>query len=74
MARGALRDCIRGQIPVERFVSLGNDSLLTLQGAVSQPLNTAVTPDIILDEDNGWPNVEGRMGFGLGKPAPIGPC
>ncbi len=69
---GSTGNCIRGQIRVERFFDVGSDSQLTLQGAVSEPLNTAVTPDIILDEDNGWPNVEGRMGFGLGKPAPIG--
>jgi hypothetical protein len=69
---GSTGNCIRGQIRVERFVDVGSDSQLILQGALSQPLNTAVTPDIILDEDNGWPNVEGRIGFGLGKAAPIG--
>jgi hypothetical protein len=25
-----------------------------------------------MDEDNGWPNVEGRIAFGLGNAAPIG--
>jgi hypothetical protein len=69
---GSPGNCIRGQIRVERFVNVASESQLTLQGALSQPLNTAVTPDIILDEDNGSPNVEGRIGFGLGKPAPIG--
>ncbi len=69
---GSAGNCIRGQIRVERFVDVGNDSQLTFQVALSEPLNTAVTPDIILDEDNGWPNVEGRIGFGLGEPAPIG--
>ena len=69
---GSPGNCIRGQIRVERFVNVGSESQLTLQGAVSQPLNTFVTPDIILDEDNGWPNVEGRIVFGGGKPAPIG--
>ena len=53
-------------------MDVGSDSQLTLQGALSEPLNTFVTPDVILDEDNGWPNVEGRIAFGLGKPAPIG--
>ena len=69
---GSPGNCIRGQIRVERFVDVGSDSQLTLQGALSEPLNTDVTPDIILDEDNGWPNVEGRIAFGWGKPAPIG--
>ena len=63
---------IKGQIRVERFLKLGSDSQLTLQGALSEPLNSAKTPDISLDEDNGWPNVEGRIAFGLGKPSRIG--
>ena len=71
---GSPGNCINGQIRVERFVKLGSDSQLTLQGALSEPLNTVNTPDIILDEDNGWPNVEGRIAFGLGKPAPHRPA
>ena len=63
---------IKGQVRVERFVPVGSDSQLTLQAAVSEPLTTNKTPDISLDEDNGWPNVEGRVAFGVGKPAPIG--
>jgi len=63
---------IKGQIRVERFLKLGSDSQLTLQGALSEPLNSANTPDVQLDEDNGWPNVEGRMAFGLGKPSRLG--
>ena len=69
---GSAGNCIRGQIRVERFVDVGSDSQLTLQGALSEPLNTYVIPDLSLDEDNGWPNVEGRIAFGLGEPAPIG--
>ena len=69
---GSAGNCIRGQIRVERFVDVGSDSQLTLQGALSEPLNTYVIPDLTLDEDNGWPNVEGRIAFGLGEPAPIG--
>jgi hypothetical protein len=69
---GSPGNCIRGQIRVEHFGDVASKSQWTFQGALSQPLNTAVTPDIILDEDNGKPNVEGRIGFGWGKPAPIG--
>ena len=58
---------IKGQVRVERFVPVGSDSRLTLQGALSEPLTTAKTPDISLDEDNGKPNLEGRMVFGSGK-------
>ena len=63
---------IKGQIRVERYLKLGSDSQLTLQGALSEPLNSIKTPDISLDEDNGKPNVEGRIAFGLGKPSRIG--
>jgi hypothetical protein len=65
-------DSIKGQIRVERYLKLGSDSQVTLQAGVSEPLNSASSPDISLDEDNGWPNVEGRVLFGVGKPAPIG--
>ena len=65
-------DSIKGQIRVERYLQLGSDSQVTLQGGISEPLNSASSPDINLDEDNGWPNVEGRVAFGVGKPAPIG--
>ena len=51
---------------------VGSDSPSTLQAALSEPLGTLKTPDITLDEDNGRPNVEGRIAFGVGKPAPIG--
>ena len=63
---------IKGQLRVERFLKLGSDSQLTLQGALSEPLNSIKTPDISLDEDNGLPNLEGRIAFGLGKPSRIG--
>jgi hypothetical protein len=65
-------DSIKGQIRVERYLKLGSESQVTLQGGISEPLNSASSPDISLDEDNGWPNVEGRVVFGVGKPAPIG--
>ena len=63
---------IKGQLRVERFLKLGSDSQLTLQGAISEPLNSVKTPDISLDEDNGLPNFEGRIAFGLGKPSRLG--
>ena len=69
---GSAGNSIKGQIRVERFVPVGSDSQLTLQVALSEPLNTYDIPDTSLDEDNGWPNVEGRIALGLGKPAPIG--
>ena len=69
---GSAGNTIKGQVRVERFVPVGSDSQLTLQVALSEPLGTFDIPDTSLDEDNGLPNVEGRIAFGLGKPAPIG--
>ena len=63
---------ISGQLRVERYLNVGSDSQLTLQGALSEPLNSIMTPDISVDEDDGWPNMEGRIAFGLGKPSQIG--
>ena len=58
---------IKGQIRVERFLKLGSESQLTLQAALSEPINSIKTPDISLDEDNGWPNVEATHCFWFGK-------
>lgn len=63
---------IKGQLRVERYLKLGNDSQLTLQGALSEPLSSIKTPDISLDEDVGLPNGELRLAFGFGNPARIG--
>jgi hypothetical protein len=63
---------IVGQLRAERYLKLGSNSQLTLQGALSEPLSSIKTPDISLDEDIGLPNGELRIAFGLGKPAPIG--
>jgi hypothetical protein len=63
---------IKGQLRAERYLKLGNNSQLTLQAALSEPLSSIKTPDISLDEDVGLPNTEGRIAFGLGNPARIG--
>ena len=63
---------IKGQLRVEHYLKLGSDSQVTLQGALSEPLNSIKTPDISVDEDVGLPNTEGRIAFGLGKPSQIG--
>jgi hypothetical protein len=69
---GSAGNTIKGQLRVERFVPVGSDSQLTVQVALSEPLGTVEIADTSLDEDNGLPNVEGRIALGLGKPAPIG--
>ena len=69
---GSAGNSIKGQIRVERFVPVGNDFKLTLQVALSEPQGTYSIPDTSLDEDNGKPNLEGRIALGLGKKVPLG--
>ena len=57
----------RGQVRVERFLQDGDEFGMTLQAALSEPLSTLVTRGIgRITEDNGWPNVEARVEFGVG--------
>ncbi len=57
----------RGQIRVERFLNPCEDVQWTIQGALSEPIASVISPDFsLLSEDNGWPNVEGRISLGLG--------
>ena len=46
-----------------------NGSLMTFQVGLSEPIATLVRPRLVdpLVEDNGWPNIEGRLLFGLGE-------
>lgn len=57
----------RGQLRVERFLQGGEDIGLALTGALSEPISTLVTGNAgRIQEDNGWPNVEGRAALGFG--------
>jgi hypothetical protein len=57
----------RGQLRVERFLNPCEDVQWTIQAALSEPIASVITPDFaLLGEDNGWPNVEGRIALGLG--------
>jgi hypothetical protein len=58
----------RGQIRFERYFKLDNESLLTLQTGLSEPVATIVrsAPADPLVEDNGWPNLESRLALALG--------
>jgi hypothetical protein len=58
----------RGQIRFERFVPFGNDSMMMIQSGLSAPISTLVRNSLRdpLVEDNGWPNVEGRVAMGFG--------
>jgi len=57
----------RGQLRVERFLNPSQDVQWTIQAALSEPIATVIDPSLsLLSEDNGWPNVEGRVALGLG--------
>lgn len=57
----------RGQFRIERFLNPSKDRQWTLQAALSEPIASSITSDFgILGEDNGWPNIEGRIALGLG--------
>jgi hypothetical protein len=59
----------RGQIRFERYVHSDDGSQLTFQFGLSEPIATLVRSSVLdpLVEDNGWPNVEGRLAFGVGE-------
>jgi hypothetical protein len=56
----------RGQFRIERYLHLSADSDITLTVGLSDPLPTTVSNVFRLSEDNGWPNVEGRVAWAFG--------
>lgn len=57
----------RGQLRIERLLQGNDEAGLTLTGALSEPVSTLVTGSAgRLEEDNGWPNIEGRAELGFG--------
>ncbi len=68
----------RGQVRGEHFLYPDADSQITIQAALGEPLPTVITDgrrisDIQLSEDNGWPNVEGRVALAFGPIEGEGP-
>jgi len=58
----------RGSLRLERFLRPRDDVQWTIQSAISQQVVTDFIVDPrIVGTDNGWPNVEGRVGLGLGR-------
>ncbi|HYV37131.1 MAG TPA: hypothetical protein VE988_15600, partial [Gemmataceae bacterium] len=56
----------RGQARVERYLHPSDCSQVTLTVGVSDPVPTTVNDVFRINEDNGWPNVEGRAALALG--------
>jgi hypothetical protein len=58
----------RSQARIERFIRPSDASEYTLQLALSDPIQSVFgSRDLRIQEDNGWPNVEGRVSMGLGQ-------
>jgi hypothetical protein len=58
----------RSQARIERFVKPSTSSEYSVQFAISDPIQSVFgRRDLRIQEDNGWPNVEGRLSMGLGE-------
>ncbi len=58
----------RSQARIERFIKPSDASEYTIQVALSDPIQSVFgSRDLRIQEDNGWPNVEGRVSTGLGQ-------
>lgn len=58
----------RTQARIERFIQPSDAAEYTLQLALSDPIQSVFgSRDLRIQEDNGWPNVEGRLSMGLGQ-------
>ena len=68
-AAGNAGNSFRGQVRLERFLNPADDIQWTIQLGISEPITSTIDPAFGLLEDNGWPNVEGRIAFALG---PVG--
>lgn len=58
----------RSQARLERSFGSPSSNSLLMQVAISDPIQSVVTSrGTRIQEDNGWPNVEGRINLGLGS-------
>jgi hypothetical protein len=58
----------RSQARIERFLKPSTSSEYTVTMALSDPIQSVFgNRDLRIQEDNGWPNVEGRVSMGLGE-------
>ncbi len=56
----------RGQLRAERYLHPAEDQQITITSGISDP-NPTILIDEVLSEDNGWPNIEVRAAWGVGK-------
>jgi hypothetical protein len=65
-ASGNAGNNFRGQFRIERYLRPADDVQWTIQAALSEPVSTTITDTLVLNEDNGWPNIEARLALALG--------
>jgi hypothetical protein len=65
---GNTGNAFRGQIRLERFFNPSPQVQWVGQVALADPVATTIDPAFSLLEDNGWPNIEGRVAVGMGQP------
>lgn len=57
----------RSQARIERYIKPSDAAEFSMQFAISDPIQSVFgARDLRIQEDNGWPNVEGRATMGLG--------
>jgi hypothetical protein len=62
----------RSQARIERYLRPTAASEYSMQLALSDPIQSVFgSRDLRIQEDNGWPNVEGRINMGLGQLEPL---
>ena len=71
-ATGNTGNSFRGQVRLERFLYPAEDTQWTVQFALSEPISSTIDPSFRISEDNGWPNVEGRIAYGVGPIQQVG--
>jgi hypothetical protein len=71
-ASGNSGNAFRGQLRVERHWHPSQSVQWTMQAALSEPVSSTIDPLFRVSEDNGWPNIEGRIALGIGEPELVG--
>ena len=56
----------KGQFRVERYIHVSDDAQWTYKLALTEPVTTTINDELSINDDNGWPNIESRLSYGLG--------
>jgi hypothetical protein len=56
----------KGQVRIERYLHVSDDAQWTYKLALTEPVSTNINSELSINDDNGWPNIESRLSYGLG--------